>query len=1098
MLMLSRSDQQNMADYSSRNRVSSIEDTESLFTETVAAGRDQVLNEERTDSRVMAFRLHLEARRQAISDVGGDPDLAQLYELNDVNMMQMFADVIDRVGPEEAKQHTADDRIIDAIMQQRELEQRFPETILSDAAIRATVVAELEEKRQANESILARGGGGAAFLGQARAFVADPFIVATAGFGGGAAVGRGLAANAVRAFATEASIAAATEVPIQAEVFKFKKEIDSPWTFYDAAVNTLQATVGAGGLRLAGSVAIDSAGLLAKQYRKLRGSARTAEGDAAADIIDRVVSHEAENPLRLDEETTFTEPHQRATDRAQAQLDAGEQVDVSDITRDLEPLRAADRILERTADDVIEVTPGEVNVDAKRFQFKSGGDDAGVTESLKDVETFDRTLAGQILVWEDTAGQRFVVDGHQRVGLAQRSLAAGQPPENVTLSAFVVREADGISAEDAMRIGSIKNLTQTTGSALDAAKVLRGIGPAGEAMLPPLPPNSAVLRQGRFLARLEDEPFNAVVNEVIPERQAAIIGELIAGQAEQLAAINGLKRMNPPNLVQARVMVESMRTAGFTKRVEGDLFGEREIAQSLIRERAQVVDATLKQSRKDRETFGRLVSRGTEIEDVGGNRLDQGANQQRVEESGQAIEIISRLATTKGPVSDAINEAAQRVAKGEKPGDVTDTILEAIKRRSAGGDSGGGASGTPGDPKLPGSDDVGPGSSAFNFEPSDRLTLPEQAVERRFMTKLDQTPWEDLKTEYADLLEAKGGKVLSVDAARELSPDYVTDRTNSAAVHEPASAFIKRLYAERLAEVPDADQVAEVVFTAGGTGAGKTSGLRFTKTADASQIIMDGNLAKFGSAKRKIDQALAAGKRVVINYVHRDPLEAFVNGAMPRAVKQEAEFGSGRTVPIRVHASTHSGAAETVKRLATEYADDARVDLTIVDNSNGKGKAALTTVDKLPEIEDTIVVERAMSALDEAEANGKISESIAAGFRGSEGPGRKDSPGVRRLDQQSRNRAAQAQKDRTTLPERIKAGRPDEGAATGYIDDADYDAVMRQYDVFDEEAGELATVTRVGVDERGETTTIEIGAREAMQELDDFDRSLRDIEVCAA
>ena len=49
--------------------------------------------------------------------------------------------------------------------------------------------------------------------------------------------------------------------------------------------------------------------------------------------------------------------------------------------------------------------PDDIAVDARTFQFKAGGDEAGVTERLQGVETFDPRLAGMALVYEAQDGR---------------------------------------------------------------------------------------------------------------------------------------------------------------------------------------------------------------------------------------------------------------------------------------------------------------------------------------------------------------------------------------------------------------------------------------------------------------------------------------------------------------------------------------------------------------------------------------------------------------------------------------------------------------------------------------------------------------------
>ena len=118
-------------------------------------------------------------------------------------------------------------------------------------------------------------------------------------------------------------------------------------------------------------------------------------------------------------------------------------------------------------------------------------------------------------------------------------------------------------------------------------------------------------------------------------------------------------------------------------------------------------------------------------------------------------------------------------------------------------------------------------------------------------------------------------------------------------MHAPASWLTKKLYAEALAKKPKRGETNWVLFTAGGTGAGKSSALRsMGSLADKAQIIFDTNMNGFDSALKKVNQALAAGKKVDIAYTFRDPVEALKEGALPRAMRQEEKYGSGRTVPI--------------------------------------------------------------------------------------------------------------------------------------------------------------------------------------------------------
>lgn len=269
------------------------------------------------------------------------------------------------------------------------------------------------------------------------------------------------------------------------------------------------------------------------------------------------------------------------------------------------------------------------------------------------------------------------------------------------------------------------------------------------------------------------------------------------------------------------------------------------------------------------------------------------------------------------------------------------------------------------------------------------LAGEDQVIESRFAEQLAQDVDAAIEA-YSKLPDAEGGKVISTDVARELSPDYLKDRTRSAAVHEPASWLVKEMYRRRLAAPLKPGEKPLVIFSAGGTGAGKTTGLRVLGEVDpdvkAAQIIFDSNVANLRSAVDKIDMALAAGKQVRILYVFRDPVDAFKEGVLKRAMSQEQKFGSGRTVPIDTHASTHVDARQVIAQLAERYQGHADVDLQFVDNSRGKDDVAIVKLEELPTPEYNRVREDLSQVLEQQRQAGAISDAVYRGTRGEEAP----------------------------------------------------------------------------------------------------------------
>jgi hypothetical protein len=259
-------------------------------------------------------------------------------------------------------------------------------------------------------------------------------------------------------------------------------------------------------------------------------------------------------------------------------------------------------------------------------------------------------------------------------------------------------------------------------------------------------------------------------------------------------------------------------------------------------------------------------------------------------------------------------------------------------------------------------------------------------IESAYFDRL-QNDYPGLTAEYSQLPSTDNGRILNTDDAREMSPEYRMDRTRSADVHEPSSAFVKQMYAEKLSQDTPPGKHNSVVFTAGGTGAGKTTGLqeaqKVNQNIQNAEIVYDTNMNSFDSADKKIQQALKAGRNASIIYTYRDPVEALENGALKRASRMEAEMGTGRTVPIDEHFKTHAGSREVMEQLQAKYGDDHRFHMMVIDNSRGPGNAAVVSgLDKLPKLDHTVVRKGLNDALESQFKSGKISRAIYEGTRG--------------------------------------------------------------------------------------------------------------------
>lgn len=368
----------------------------------------------------------------------------------------------------------------------------------------------------------------------------------------------------------------------------------------------------------------------------------------------------------------------------------------------------------------IMVDPKDLTVDPERFQYKASGE-KGVTGALKGVDKWEPGLANPITVWQGNDGKLYVVNGHQRTDLALRAQAAGQ--EDVQMPARLYREADGTTPEDMRALGAYQNIAEGSGTAIDAAKVFRQArNPAGMKM-PDLPPNSQLVKDGKGLAALSDQAFGMVTNEIVPSRFAARVGELIKDPDQQLAALGVLAKVKPANIDQARLIVQDvanspMAAAGDAG--QGSMFGGDD-RQSLYGQRAEVLDNAIRILRGNKSVFGAAV-KGEGSLSAAGNQMDTAANQAARIEHERLIAYLQANGTTRGPLSDLLNQFAKQRADGKALAGTTADFLAQSRRLAKddpgangvaaqpGADHGGGrheeqAGTVPGS----GSDEAGPG-----------------------------------------------------------------------------------------------------------------------------------------------------------------------------------------------------------------------------------------------------------------------------------------------------------------------------------------------------------------------------------------------------
>ena len=529
---------------------------------------------------------------------------------------------------------------------------------------------ELEGRSPGTTNLIAR------FLGALGGVAADPINYETAFIGGGGA--RALYTLIFR----EAMLGAGVEAMSQTGVKEWYKKLGyeyAPEQFWQAVA--MGATFGGAmpvAFRAGGKTISLTTDQLKKGYKALVDSGlfkptsttRTAERQA-----DNIEADAASNP------TTDDAVHQERMEQATVAVENAEPPAMPDTPP--APVRAKESVYDADNVDglIYRFNPAEIDVDAKTFQFKAGGDEFGVSERLQGVTKWDPIKAGQITVFEYADGKRFIADGHQRLGLAKR-IKSQDPSQDVRLYGHLLREVDGITPEMARVIAAAKNIAEGTGTAIDAAKILR-VAPErfGE-----LPPRSALVRQAQGLTLLSDEAFGAVVNNVVPANYAALVGRLIPDdEGLQKNAISVLAKTDPANEFQAEAIVRQVREAGAERVTQDSLFGEEVITESYFTERARVMDRAQKQLRQDKNAFKSLVNNAERLE-AEGNQLAKNANQRRAANDEQAIALLQALANRKGPISDALNAAARAARESGSYTEPTRNFVDAIRLAAESGD----------------------------------------------------------------------------------------------------------------------------------------------------------------------------------------------------------------------------------------------------------------------------------------------------------------------------------------------------------------------------------------------------------------------------
>lgn len=580
------------------------------------------------------------------------------------------------------------------------------------AARREEIVTGIQETRAREREILSRAGPATSALGQfiggVGAEFTDPLNVATLPIG--ATARAGILATIV----AEAAVNGTIELLQTPGRNDFLEAIGEEKTnpLVNAAIGATFGGLFGGGMKFGAKAAAPTLRAMARTgtaiYQAMSPAQRRALAGAASNStvpevreLGRAVLGDLDDLERATVETTpeaAREAAGRVMEAAQAARE-GRAPDMQD-----RPIAATPRA--SIIDGAIEeVNPRDLLVQPDVFQFKRSEvvAEGGQTERLLKVTEWDPGKAGVAYVFEYADGTQAIADGHQRVGLATRIM--DQTGQEIRMAARVFREVDGFTPEEVMVKAALKNVAEAGGSmsaamARDAARILR-MSPEEVANLPAGPG----IARAQALAKLSDEAFDMFINEVVPQRFGEIVGRMVDDPKLHAPIMDVLRRTAPDTTAQAESIVSQAMQAPVAREVTADLFGEREVAESLYLERAKVLERATKIMRDDRSVFRSLDTNADRIEGTGSNRLDTATNKQIRQQVEQALAAVQKLAHRAGPISEALNDGAKSYRETGRLKDAAQTVAEAVRReveRNGLGGAGGGAGGRNAEPPRAG------------------------------------------------------------------------------------------------------------------------------------------------------------------------------------------------------------------------------------------------------------------------------------------------------------------------------------------------------------------------------------------------------------
>jgi hypothetical protein len=311
--------------------------------------------------------------------------------------------------------------------------------------------------------------------------------------------------------------------------------------------------------------------------------------------------------------------------------------------------------------------PAILQVDAKSLQFKGGADTQGVTGHLSSVRQWLNILSGTVVVWQRCDGQRYIADGHQRrrsaIDLKQDE--TGQP---IRLNGFVLNEAKGWTAEKVRIFCALKNIAEGGESTdpVDVARLVRnGADLKQYACYITLQRKS--FQHGLALAQLSEPAFDlflAKVQGYAPLWGVAVGNGLPHNPELHVRALQIIQRYNPRTDRELNHLVDEVgRDASEIVYHQPGLFeGDDDASQRiyLVEGRVKVLEAVFQQLSTRQRALRGAKALPQVFAHLAGCVQNIDAVTAQLNEDEKTALVLRKLATTKGPVSDALDGCARQ------------------------------------------------------------------------------------------------------------------------------------------------------------------------------------------------------------------------------------------------------------------------------------------------------------------------------------------------------------------------------------------------------------------------------------------------------